>query len=362
MNNLKPDGPVTRMADGREKHMGRAEDLFDRLKQRGEAEIDQLIQDRQSEELFLDFKRSADNGSGRRLHDDDRRNLARAISGFGNSEGGVIVWGVDCRERTSLGDVPGDKTGIDNPKRFVSWLEGAVSGCTIAPHPGVVHHAIDSGKGFVVTHIPKSDLAPHQCIQGGSPNYYLRSGSNFTPVPHGVLAGLFGRTPQASLFHNWMAEPPQVKPTTTGSPGHRVSFTAALMILNRGRGIARDVYLNYQLFPPGAPTRIYAKQEASDWTGQTVAGMVMTLMSPSGFRLAPGGLVVPVSVTFDLEPPFDSHLTFRLSYGCDNSPRSSFEIRIESANLLTLHQAPRQIVRDRLASMFSALLPGSCAD
>ena len=57
--------------------MGRAEDLFDSLKQRGEAEIDQLIQDRQSEELFLDFKRSADNGSGRRLHDDDRRNLAR---------------------------------------------------------------------------------------------------------------------------------------------------------------------------------------------------------------------------------------------------------------------------------------------
>jgi hypothetical protein len=143
--------------------MGRAEDLFDRLKQRGEAEIDQLIQDRQSEELFLDFKRSADNGSGRRFHDDDRRNLARAVSGFGNSEGGVIVWGVDCRERAGFCDLPGEKIGIDNPKRFVSWLEGAVSGCTIAPHPGVVHHAIDSGKGFVVT---KSDLAPHQCIQG----------------------------------------------------------------------------------------------------------------------------------------------------------------------------------------------------
>src|SRR5215469_7521481 len=103
--------------------MGRAEDLFDRLKERGEAEIDQLIQDRHSEELFLDFKRSADGGSGRRFHDDDRRNLARAISGFANSEGGIIIWGVDCRDQGS-GDLPGEKIGIQNPRRFVSWLEG----------------------------------------------------------------------------------------------------------------------------------------------------------------------------------------------------------------------------------------------
>jgi hypothetical protein len=36
-----------------------------------------------------------------------------------------------------------------------------------------------------------------------------------------------------------------MKPTITGSPVHQVSFTAALMIHNSGRGIARDVYLNY---------------------------------------------------------------------------------------------------------------------
>lgn len=90
--------------------MGRAEDLFERLKQGGETAIDELIEQRQAEELFLDFKRSADGASGRRLHDNDRQNLARAISGFGNSEGGVIIWGVDCRERrgivTTIGHSP----------------------------------------------------------------------------------------------------------------------------------------------------------------------------------------------------------------------------------------------------------------
>ena len=76
--------------------MSRAIDLFSRIEQGGQAAILELIATRKSEELFLDFKRSADNGAAARLHDNDRNNLAKAISGFGNSEGGIVVWGVDC--------------------------------------------------------------------------------------------------------------------------------------------------------------------------------------------------------------------------------------------------------------------------
>ena len=71
--------------------MGRAEDLLSRIEVGGEMAIDRMIEDRQCEELFLDFKRSADNGSGARLDSTDRNDLAKAISGFGNSEGGVVI-------------------------------------------------------------------------------------------------------------------------------------------------------------------------------------------------------------------------------------------------------------------------------
>lgn len=108
--------------------MGRAEELFDRLRLQSEAAVDAMIADRQSEELFLDFKRSADNGAGDKLHQNDRQNLSKALSGFGNSEGGVIVWGVDCRNQKNSGDVAQCKVPIDNPRRFKSWLEAAVSG------------------------------------------------------------------------------------------------------------------------------------------------------------------------------------------------------------------------------------------
>ena len=64
--------------------MARPDDLFERITRGGVPVIASMIQSEETEELFLDYKRSADSGKGQRLHADDRQNLARAISGFGN--------------------------------------------------------------------------------------------------------------------------------------------------------------------------------------------------------------------------------------------------------------------------------------
>lgn len=77
--------------------MSRAEDLFARIEVGGEAYIDELIDTRKSEESFLDFKRSANHGGSPRLHPDDLKNLSRSLSGFSNSEGGVVIWGSTVR-------------------------------------------------------------------------------------------------------------------------------------------------------------------------------------------------------------------------------------------------------------------------
>ncbi len=122
--------------------MTRAQDLFDQLVTGGEAEVLFFINQSVTEELFLDYKRSADNGAGTTLHNNDRANLARAISGFGNSEGGVIVWGVDCRNDPTRGDIPTKPVRIQNPIRFKSWLDNATSGLTVPPHTTIRHHAI----------------------------------------------------------------------------------------------------------------------------------------------------------------------------------------------------------------------------
>jgi hypothetical protein len=84
--------------------MSRAKDIFENFRSQGPAALDDLIVDREPESLFLHFKRSPGNGSSRVLADEDSKNLCKAISGFANSSGGVIVWGVDCRRDPASGN------------------------------------------------------------------------------------------------------------------------------------------------------------------------------------------------------------------------------------------------------------------
>ena len=100
--------------------MGRAEDIFERLEKVGEEAIDEFIRSRKSEELFLDFKRSADSGGGGRLNQTDRNNLSRAIAGFANSEGGVVLWGIDCRPGPGGADVARSKFPMNDCRAFVN--------------------------------------------------------------------------------------------------------------------------------------------------------------------------------------------------------------------------------------------------
>ena len=134
--------------------MGRAEELFQRIRSGGAAEIQRMIAEPFTEELFLDYKQAATKTFSK-LDPSDRKNLAKAISGFGNSEGGVIVWGADCRS-SSTGDVPTDAPVAD-PVALKSLLDGAVGGATLPAHAGVLNeaHRLANGTGYVVTHIPQ---------------------------------------------------------------------------------------------------------------------------------------------------------------------------------------------------------------
>lgn len=181
--------------------MSRAEDIFEKLIYFGEDAIDEFLQNRQTEELFLDFKQAASDGkSMRTLHPNDRRNLGKAISAFGNSEGGVLVWGIECARDLEIGDVAKAKVKVQNVHRFLSWLENAISGCTIPSHNKVRNHIISEdkdGNGYLATYIPKSDIAPLMTTTGSQ--IYIRSGSNNVPAPYAVVAGMFGKRPQPNI-------------------------------------------------------------------------------------------------------------------------------------------------------------------
>ena len=306
--------------------MGRAEEIFDRIKNNGESAIDEFILNRQSEELYLDFKRSADNGRGQRvLHSTDRDNLAKAISGFGNSEGGVIVWGVDASIDFDHADVARAKFPIENVARFKSWLEGSVSGRTIPAHTGVQNHAIEigEGKGFVATLIPKSELAPHQSIFDS--RYYMRAGSSFFPVPHSVLAGMFGRRPHPTIFANFAGPAAEVKRLPNGTD--LIEVSSSFNIHNKGPILARDLYSDLRLILPTERCEASFDPNSDDWTGQMNFGMWLSLVSKEGLRVAPESFTQPFTLHLKIAPPFLSgRFWLKWTYGCEGSPMKLMEV------------------------------------
>jgi len=132
------------------------------------------------EELFLDYKQSATILPGRTLHNDDRKNLAKAVGGFGNSEGGVTVWGVDCRH-TQRGDIPTGPVPISDPIALKTLFDGAIGGLTLPAHSGVENLAVinqGSADGFVITYVPAGFHVPYRTLYPRE-EYYIRQVSMF---------------------------------------------------------------------------------------------------------------------------------------------------------------------------------------
>ena len=325
--------------------MGRAEDIFERIIKENESGIDDFIQTRQFEELFLDFKRSTNNGSGRNLHQNDRENLAKAISGFGNSEGGVIVWGIDCSKDQDYADVAHTKVHLQNPRRFASWLEGAISGCTVPPHSGVRHHYIllqGEDKGFVVSYIPKSNTAPHQTI--GKLQYFMRAGSSFLPVPHAVLAGMFGRRPQPEIYNSFTLGPPKFD---------RISgvlkIGMGLLLVNRGPGIASDLFMNAWIMSvPGETCQIlFDKPDLNSWTGNWAFGRHISLISKPEVRLPPRTQLQPLTMHIELAPSFSKALTIDATCGCGQAPLYRFAISKDGPSIEKFYEEISRVAKTR---------------
>ncbi len=325
--------------------MGRAADIFKKLVSKGEQAIDEFIYDRQTEELFLDFKRANSDGNYNynSLHKDDRKNLSKAISGFGNSEGGVLVWGVDCSRDLEDGDVAKAKNKVYNVRRFLSWLESAVSGCTIPPHKGVVNQIIHEdaeGNGYIATFIPNSDFAPHMAANN---IYYIRSGSSTLPVPHSVLSGMFGKRPQPNLTLEFADKSIEIcnniDPTMASGrnieslPDKYVVIKFAVQAQNNSNAIARELFFTCNNKTKGGANCILRFYNFGSMDAmQGVKGHISLISKPE-MRLPPGGQLNFTNVEVILTPPVTDDFQIEGVIGADNSIPKSFKLFVTADDL-----------------------------
>lgn len=206
--------------------------------------IHRCVTERRQEDLHLDFKTVNDD---QKLHRDDRRNLAKVITGFANADGGIAVWGVVARKDKDGVDCATELKPVGNMEACLSQFNSLTHQAAEPVVDGVQHKAIpDAGKsGYLVTYVPASEAMPHES-KLGEHRYWKRAGDSFCRIERYELEALFGRrrAPALSVFT-------AVKGVLTGGgAADTIDPVVVVGLRNTGYGIARFPYLALNVAHP----------------------------------------------------------------------------------------------------------------
>jgi len=170
--------------------MGEPEKIFDKIN--SYQRVKDLI-GKESESLFLEFKEAYNNDA---RHKDNADNYAKALSGFANASGGVLIWGIKAKKGLAQELKP-----FSEFKQYEADLQDLAGGWVFPSIDGLQVKSIESeddpGRGFVLVLIPVSDKTPH--INQREHRYYYRNGSNFLMMEHYQIDDMFGRRPKPKL-------------------------------------------------------------------------------------------------------------------------------------------------------------------
>jgi hypothetical protein len=144
---------------------------------------------------WRDFK--TEHHDPKQRDDKARETWSKALGGFANNQGGVLIWGVDARKK-KVGEAEIDfacgEKPVDNPQALKSRLIEFQRGAVDPPLANVETEAFplpdDPGKGFVVCYVPEGPFKPYRSEQAGQ-QWFMRAGDNTVVMSRSVLQSLF---------------------------------------------------------------------------------------------------------------------------------------------------------------------------
>ena len=171
----------------------------------GEAGLNALIDTRQQENVELDFKAKADASHGS-PNDSDQENACEALSGFANSAGGLLIWGIDRHEHDGI-DCAQSPAPIARIEQFRSAINGLI-GQLVMPRLDGVRTAIifstaNPGSGYLLLDVERSERRPHRAEAKGKKAYVKRIGDSFFEMEHYDIEDAFKRNRIPDLSIAW---------------------------------------------------------------------------------------------------------------------------------------------------------------
>ncbi len=302
------------------------DNIVEQIRKEGYSYIEKMLSDKHGENILLDFKltENQDYSNKKSLMSSDWKNLAKAISGFGNSEGGLIIWGVSSRkELDGSNDYIKAIVPIKNPENFRSLLESSISLCTLPFHNLVENFILKKkntdDEGVVITIVPKSNNRPIQNIFEKDNRYYLRVGDSFQSITDSFIRGLMGNNPQPEVAFTYTVGTPKIESPRMGEVElpKVLNFEIGLCGVNFGIGIAKDIYGYARCFFNGGSQLGLNLSDANNYDYQKAFGVEYSFMSKIQFRLGFHQRSQMMVLNFLLKPPFEGDLTIDLLIGAN---------------------------------------------
>lgn len=212
------------------------------------AEIEKMIQDKQEENLFLEFKTVNHPFFNNQNREFDYKNISEVISGFANSNGGIILWGIKAKKNSKNQDVASESKPIKELTRFLNTLN-RLEGQAVTPIViGIIHKKIElhEDEGYIKTYVPHSESAPHMANFAGK-HYYKRSGDSFYACEHFDIIDMFHRRTSAKLE---LIVSENTIVTEKINQGKQIRFEKVISLKNSGKNFARAPYLKIEIKPP----------------------------------------------------------------------------------------------------------------
>lgn len=200
-------------------------------------DLEGLILEGESEGLHLECKSPTEP----RLTREQKQKLSIAVSGFTNTEGGVIIWGMSTTKKDHRGlDIITQIEPIGNCKGFLKIIETTIPTLTSHPITNFKNKIITKNKkdtrGIIITYIPKTLSDP--VLSNKENVFYFRNGDEFIPLPYELIKKLFAATSVPNLKPEFSSSIVKIENDIWRIP---------LIISNSSYALARDVMVSISI-------------------------------------------------------------------------------------------------------------------